>query len=491
MFILFWFSLVGFPAPGTGKMITLDGLPLQVEWFDVDGNGLEDMVALMLLTQTDGQIETFFDDGKLRGIYKDQTIKEKYLTTWLQAEGQFKEANRIPLGRKTILGFALEQNKPARLMLWQGESLVFHQWTENQWRAGRALGTPGLLAGEAGHLGQFPFWQVTNRGSYWLVPDLDGLHVIFPADTEKNSFLPYPDFALENNNNGGHRDNSARHRHRIELAMPTLVDLDGDGVGEITFQGERQGIGWRLGEKEPAFRGEAIGQLMDMNGDGLADLVRAEEEGDVEKLRDLPKVTSRIKIYLAGEPFIFSSQPDREQVVPGYLLDAGDTEIAMPNPFEDINSDGRPDAVGFAFKLSFFQIARVATTGRMTMKFLMSLSRQMEDGRFEPLAGGPFEMTWKINLRRLRMPSFAQMTADFDGDGWIDILLEKKSKLHITPVNQAGFQRQKKWVFKIPSALRDPAQVFGRDVNGDGKAEFILMKVKGHATLLAALEHAK
>ena len=74
------------------------------------------------------------------------------------------------------------------------------------------------------------------------------------------------------------------------------------------------------------------------------------------------------------------------------------------------------------------------------------------------------------------------------GDGWIDILMEKKNRIEVTPVTRAGFQNQRKWRRKIPAAFRDPDQIYGRDLNGDGKAEFVLMKLEGGQTRLTVLE---
>ncbi len=471
-------------APSRGADIRLQGLPLQVEWFDVNGDGLLDVVALMLISQTEGQLNTYYEAGRLRGIYEDETFKEKYLATFLAGNGGWTEAHRAPLGRETILGFALEHARTSRLMLWTRQALIHHEWTDAGWIASRRVETPGLLAREGVYMSEFLFWQTTPEGSYWLVPDLDGLHLL-PADEDRGQrFLPYPDLAFE-------RTSLDSGRHQIELAMPRLLSLDQDPSPELVFQGNELMAGFSLENPETTYQGDGKGVLIDLNGDGMADLIEIEVDDEIERKKDLPRVTSHVKTYMATGPLTFSEEPRADQSVPGFVINNEDSEINLAEPFLDLNGDGLIDLAGIAFKFSMFQIAKLVTVGRFTMKFLLNLSMQQEDGSFHVLAGGPFEMAWTLNIRRLRLPSFAQMTADFDGDGWIDILMEKGNKLQVTPLAASGFQNARTWTQKIPSDLRKPDQVFGKDLNGDGKAEFVLMKVRSNQTLLGVLEHGR
>ncbi len=476
MIRLFWvFLLLG--ATAQAEILTLEGLPIQMEWGDVNGDKQPDLVALMLVSQTEGSVETWFVDGKLQGVYEDHTQREKYLATWVKKGDSWEEQDRMNLGMATILGFHL---KDSNMMLWGNEGLTPHHWSESGWQASQTLPTPGLLASEGVHMSEFPFLQSGPSGDVWVVPDLNGIHLIPLNQPDAGFFRAYPESAFLDN---GVYSN----KQQITLAMPKTLDLDGDGVGELVFQGRKHLTAWSLTENGPSYNASLSGRLADLNGDGLVDLVK-EYESEIEKRKDLPKVETLLKIYYADGPLNFPEKPDKSQSVAGLLVDTEDSTIAMPYPYLDLNNDGRMDIAGMAFKLSLFQIAKVVTTQRITIKFLLNLSYQKEDGAFEKLANGPFEMSWKVNLRRLRMPAFAQMAADFDGDGWLDILMEKKNKLEITPVTRSGFQPTLKWKRKLPSSLRDPDQVYGRDLNGDGKADFVVLKIKGGQTLLGVLE---
>jgi len=479
-----WLFLIFVPltfARTKPQTFELDGLPIQMEWFDVDGDGYSDLVALMLLTKTEGQMDTYFDGGSLRGFYHDETVKEKYLITLLNRNGAWEEGARIDLKRETVLGFSLRRETTVELLLWRRDALVRHAWQDGAWDPKQRYQTPGILATQSASMKEFPFWQQTRNGGFWLVPDLDGIHQV--SEHGASQFIAYPELAFSDNRSG--------QSHRIQLAMPAFFSLDREAGPEMVFQGEDRAMGWHLGESTPAFSGLAEGHLVDVNGDGMADLVRSEEVGDIDKIKDLPKITSRVQTFLAREPLVFPLEPDHEQILPGMILTNGDSDIQLAEPFLDMNGDGRADMLGMAIKLSIFKMVKAAATGRLKIKFLLSLNLQKDDGSFRTLAGGPFEMIWKLNIRRLKMPEFAQLVSDFDGDGWIDIMVEKDSKVEITPVVSEGIRHDRKTTHKLPKQLREPDQVFGKDLNNDGSAEIVMIKLIGGKTRIGVLEVGK
>ncbi len=468
-------------AVAAAAEISMEGLPLQVEWQDLNNDGQLDLVALMLVSQTEGAVETFFENGKLRGVYEDQTFKEKYLIAFLREGDGWRKTERLDLGREATLGFALEPGPSPTLMLWTAGALVAHRWDGSAWKPAQRVATPGMLAGESVYLNEFPFWQRAKDGPRWIVPDLEGMRVVDLSQPSAAPFVAYPQLALRT-------DREAEDSHQLMMAMPRFLDVDGDAAPELIFTGDGRVAAWTLDSSPRAYYGDAQGYLIDLNNDGMVDLIQSEMEGDIDRRKDLPKVKSRVTAYLATAPLTFPEEPDINQVVSGFVLQSDMEEIELPNPFLDLNSDGLPDLAGMAFKVSFFQLLKVATTGRLTLRFLLHLYTQKADGGYRALAGGPFQMVWKINIRKLRMPTFAQMTADFDGDGWIDIMMEKESKLIITPLGDSGFGVDRQWRRAIPKSFRDPDQVYGKDVDGDGAAEFVLMKISGARTRVGVLE---
>jgi len=480
----FLFATLCFVAAANAADMTLEGLPLQVEWADLNGDGKLDLTALMLVSQTEGEVETFFEGGMLRGVYADQTFREKYVIAWLQTADGWRAGPRLDLGRAPAMGFAIAPGAPPALMLWADGALTRCEWTAEGWKRGRRIEAPGLLAGESASLSGFPFWQALAAGARWIVPDVAGVHVLDPERPEAGRFIDYPALALTPPATA--EDFFARETSVVAMAMPRFLDVNGDGDADLLFQGSDQAAAWSLREARD-FYGGASGHLIDLDNDGLADLVETELEDEIERRSDLPKVTTRIRAYRALGPLRFADKPHVDQEVAGFVLQTEMDEIELPDPFLDLNGDGRPDLAGLAFRVSFFQLVKAATTGRINFRFLLHLHVQEKDGRYRPLQGNPFKMTWKINLRRLRMPALAQMTADFDGDGWIDLMMEKGHKLEITPLGEGGIAMDRQWTLRIPKTMRDPDQVYGQDVDGDGAAEFVVMKTRGAHTAFAVL----
>ena len=467
-------------AKKVDSQISLPGLPLQLDWADIDQDGRLDLHALMLISQTVGEVDTYFEGGQLRGLYEDETHKEKYFVTYLQTDSGWRETARIELGQANLLGFALDEASQPSLNIWTQEGMTRYRWEEGHWKAFGFGKTPGLLASAPVSLSQFQFWHSTGKGPYWMVPDLAGIHLIEPNRDFAQRMLPYPENTIE-------RDTYNEHYHSRTLQLPQILNIDGKQGDELVFTGSGRAIGYAFGQTGPIANARFEGTLIDLDGDGLADRLQVKENDDIERLKDLPKVTSNIQTFLATGPLTFQETPNTDQDLAGFLIQNNDSDIQLAPPFSDINSDGRLDLAGIAIKLSVWQITKLVAIGRLKIKFLLHLHLQETDGTFRTLANGPYVMTWKLNIRKLKLPEFAQIAADYDGDGWWDILKVGDSNLEITPVTSKGFQNQAVRSLKIPRAFRKSDQAFGRDLNHDGKAEVILIKLTGGQTQIGIM----
>lgn len=485
--VLFVFCYSLMSAFSLPQPATLPGLPLQMKWLDVDDDGDLDIVALMLESQTSANVETFFQDGQFLGAYEDQTTRNKSLVTYLYDGTQFQAQQAIPLGQRQVVGFAEGRyQKRSALHLWTAQGLHTYLWDSDRWQAVRTLETPGVLreSGIAG-AGGFPFLLTRKQDSVWLVPDLNGLHLYYLREDTANQvdFVHYPDFASR-------ADSDRRHYQVLKIRLPQLIDIDGGGGPELVFQHRDQFAARSLNTPVKHFRLRGRdGFLVDMNGDGLVDLVE-KTDPDIDKRSDLEDAQSDVRIFMAEAPFQFAEEPTLQQKLTGFVMEPpedDDLDIALADPFMDLNGDGLKDIAGISFKVSFWQLAKAATVGRLTIEFLLHLHVR-EGDRFRTLAGGPYEMEWKINIRNLKMPDLAQMAGDLDGDGWTDITMIKDDRLWVTPINAAGFQNERTRKERLPKAFEKPDQVMLRDLNGDGRAEVILLKIDRNQTRVGFME---
>lgn len=460
--------------------LSLAGLPLQLAWADINNDKRLDLQALMLVSHTIGDIDTYFEGGDLRGLYEDVTQKEKYFVTVLQTEDGWQETEKIELGEVQILGFVTEPNQPAALNIWTQEGLKRYRWDEAGWKDFAFGKTPGLLATAPTTLSKFTFWHQTPQGTFWTIPDLAGIHILEPDKDFQGRFIPYPSHALQSNRVG-------QLYHSQGFALPSMLNLDGQLGEEILFQGDEEASAYAMTTGKHLAHAKFEGTLMDLDGDGFPDRLVIKENEDIDRLKDLPKVTSNLTVYRATGPLTFEKEPTTQQDLAGFLIQNNDSDIQLAPPFSDINNDGRLDIAGIALKMGVWQIAKLVSMGRLKIQFLLHLHVQNPDGTFRTLANGPFKMDWKINIRKLKLPEFAQIAADYTGDGWWDILQVGDSKLTLTSITDEGFQLAKAQTLKIPRGFRETDQAYGRDLDLDGRAEIILVKLGNQETKIAVM----
>lgn len=467
-------SLVSGPDP---DIVELQGHPLRLAWCDLNRDGIQDLVAWMVRTTSESDVEAFYADGTLWGAYSEQSKKETYLATFLKTPDGWQSDSMVEFGENPIIAFDIDRNHPGTLWVREHSGLNLWRWSDSGWQVEFLAETPLLQAPAPLSTPDLPMMVEQLGQSYWLVPDLEGIYLIGESDR----FLPYPQHVVST-------EGSLNHPYQaLDVRLPQLIHVNGDRALDFAFSSNDHHEVLSLTDSEPLFSTRE-GQLFDLNHDRMADLVVVDEIDDVEGPKDLPNMKSRIRIYTATAPLTFPDEPDTDQVVPGIIFSTSSSPIKITDPFFDMNGDGLMDLAGIALKISFFQMAKVATIGRMKITFLMHLSVQQPDGQFVALAGGPYEMVWKLNLRRLRMPDFGQITADLNGDGWIDIFSVDQSTVKVVPVDASGIHLNRPFKIRIPKGLRDSDEYFRTDLNGDGKDEIALAKFTQSTTLLGIVE---
>lgn len=464
--------------------IDLEGLPLQIEWVDLNQDGALDLTAAVMKTETIGAFSTFYQDGSLRGLYEDTTSQTFFLRTWLNSESGFVETASLDL-EEGFISFIL---KGGKLYLWNSQNrLDIMKFAHGGWQLTHSI-TPPISNMVSGN--EFYFlWSVHGR-QYWMLPGLSDL-TLYDCDHQKTSMIPYFDTMISNGQSGSNGQS-------LSLPLPIAMDVTGDGQDDLVFsKGDQRWI-WHAVEPLPATEEPLVlryfpinlpGILIDLDGDKKHELLSIEiQDEDIEKLKDLKKIKSQLQVFRADHPLEFEDTPAHEQTIPGFLIPEGDDEFFLSSPFQDINSDGLLDLASFGFKVSYLQVARIATTGKMNITFLLELHLQGLNGKFKTLPGGPFEMSWRLNLRKLRMPEFGQLTADFNADGWMDLMTVSEKKVSIHTLSESGYGSSKGHMVRFPVEFRDPDQVFGRDLNADNQAEIILLKIVGRTGRLSILE---
>lgn len=457
--------------------IDLEGHPLRLLWHDLNGDERLDLVALMVRSQSVGEIDAFFAQGDLIGNYSETTFKDRYLQVYIQSDEGWIPRPSVSFDQDPVYAIYADKSQPGMIWIWLNDGLQSWTWAGDHWDQVLIHPTPQLQSPVPLASYELPLLVPSPSGPQWLIPDLEGIHMV----GTDHRFLSYPAHSVDTS---GSMNQAAQ---SITITLPRLLQVDADPYPDLVFRSRSHHSVFRLSDLNET-EIESEGTLFDLNSDGLADRIEVEEVDNVDGPRDLPKMKSIIRAYLADGPLSFPNEPNVEQEVPGIVFSTEDMPLKITDPFFDINNDGLMDLAGIALKLSFFQIAKVMTLGRMKITFLMHLSIQLENGRFHTLAGGPFEMVWKLNLRNLSMPDFGQITADFDGDGWLDIFTVDDKKVTVVPVTMSGLQTKGSYSAKIDKSLRDPDVYIGKDLNADGRSELILAVFSDSHTRIGVME---
>jgi len=455
--------------------VSVPGRPLQLELHDLNGDGHLDLLALMLQQKSTGEVEAFYEAGAIYAAYAETTRSQKRLVYIPLQEVGAGDAVILDLGTEPVSGFQVD--KGGTIHLWSADRL-------RSLTAGprfRLLGETALPPTQMGPVTKLAWnWLLeTPEGPLALLPDVDLLHLLpLPGSSSDRaiSTLAMPMGMAHASRQDG--------EFQLSWPLPQVVEIDGAPPGEWVFdRGRRWQIIWLSGERKEELRQEPF-LLRDLDGDQLADLLFVREGGEVERISDLPNIHSELRLHRANAPLSFSTTPDFQGQLAGYLLAAeGDVELPL-NPFTDLNGDGRIDLLGVAFQFGKFQMVKALASGRATLTFLLHFHLQTATG-FTTLPGGPYELPWKFNIRHIKAPEFAQISADLDGDGWLDVFLPSERFLLVTPLCAAGLARNRQTRCKLPDGFTATDTIFARNLDSDPTHELVFLKTAMGATMIA------
>lgn len=467
-------SVAAWSVPSS--ILGLQGIPLQMDWVDVNGDGRQELVALMRVVSTQAEVDTYLVGQSLRGLYEEKAVQESYLVTCEMRGDRWEEVWRKDLGRRDVIGFVVEKAPDARLHLWDEAGMANYAWQRGGWVLHGTTGYPERLLSVRSAFSQFPFWVGKGDEARWLIPDAHGIHVVGQA----TEWLPYP-WPAES------RVDRNRGMHLLTVPLPDLLDVDHMGQWDLVFSHGEEKTVVDLAQLNVSRSIEQPGRLRDMDGDGLADLVVMEtRDEDLESMRDLRHLQSRLQVFIAREAFQFSARPDVEQTIQGLAIESEDG-LSLPSAFLHLDGDSRVDLASVAIKLSALQVAKLVSLGRMKITFLLFLYRQDEAGRFQMVGQEPFDVEWRLNVRRLSLPAFPQLLADLNGDGTKDLFVRDKRQIRIHPITDQGIDEHGQTRVEIPRVMMEPTEILASDLDGDGSDELLVLRVDRMRTFLKVL----
>jgi len=216
--------------------------------------------------------------------------------------------------------------------------------------------------------------------------------------------------------------------------------------------------------------GAAIGILMphvlqvDVNGDGLVDLVLWQVTGEVN-------IKTDIYIFLRGADHQLPEQPTQILHCRGYPIPVDPNLSAGPTPFVDLNGDGVCELVLLEFKTGLTGAEGLVET-MLTRGLDWSLTvRSARQGAFSSTPDIAVPIKALLPAEFLNSVPVS-LRGDFNGDGRLDVVVRRSdSEWNIFLSTNNGH-----WFSSEPAiSFETPAQGYMeiKDVSGNGRSDII------------------
>ncbi len=213
-----------------------------------------------------------------------------------------------------------------------------------------------------------------------------------------------------------------------------------------------------------------VARLMDVNGDHSVDMVVAYTHGDIGVFES---IVTQVLVFLGRKGQPYSNTPDQIINLSGVSIDPR---------VVDINKDGALDLVVSSLRTDLFAGLKGAALRSVSVTYYIYLF-QPKEGRF---SGSPdYSRDVSIPTKALEQGGTEipriYFDGDFDGDGMLDMVtVSGQGRLGIYPgrksfgiMHSGGFAYKKDELLLVN--LKDaPRGIDVRDLNGDGRSDFVL-----------------
>jgi len=506
------------------QSLDLPGAPAALIPTDLDGDGLRDLVVVVVYTEWDQiGIEEYTEMDQVAGLVEVLTIvpilmDRREVRAYLgQEDGSFALAGEplpLPLsvlsmeagppGMPRLPVVALTDDGVAALALAPDGTLSFEP----------VIAEPPVLAGTGTFLADLDLVaDATGDGvADLLLPAPDGIALYrggVPGsergvETTPFARVPYPEPADE------------LEGLILNVPLPTVVDADGDGLPDLLFRSPQRGLAGASVALQTApgrFAPPAeipwpelgddnteevwIGPVDDRAGAELvaADSLDDDDAGMRKSMEQAREPRFRLRIHplrapgTTGEegtsgaeetprlvpPLVPDTEPERTVDIRGWVAQ-GSGDLVLPGGFQDLNGDGRSDLVTVTNDITLFKAVSILATRRLTLELGFLAWCQQPDGGFVRAPGEPLTSKLTINLNDLEIHQRSLFAGDFDGDGRRDFLQLGGSKeigIHLGRPN-CSYADRPDVTIRLRDRLRDLALAEALDLDGDGRSDLAI-----------------
>ncbi|MEM7585376.1 MAG: VCBS repeat-containing protein [Acidobacteriota bacterium] len=492
--------------------IDLPGSPATILTPDLDGDGLRDLVVLVVYTEWDQlAVEETTEMDDIEGLIEVMTIvpalaDRRELHVFLGvAAGGYRAVPHLELDRGLL---ALEDGPPAAPVValtdaglsalrLDGEQLSFEPLFED----------PPVLAGSGTFVPRLGLGRhLDDDGRLDLIfPARDGA-VVHLADAEgyrpATSRLALP----TDRRQAGRR--LIRH-----YPLPEVRDVDGDRQLDLVFRDdeEDQLAFFVLGNLSSGRFSRPIGPLTlpppcpesdpecpsadeelvyfgDIDGDGRAEYVSQQglEEDDAgfrQEMREAKRPPYRYRLYRSDERLAPATEPYQTFDALGYTFenseaDEGQGNVSIPGGFHDLDGDGRQDLLALTLDFSIMQVMRIMTLKQISIGLDFHVYCQQPDGDFQQVQGLDLSGRFKVDINDLKVHQLSFFDGDFDGDGKADFVQLGRGRNVTIHRGREGcrYASNPDLTLRLKEEPRNVALVRIDDLDADGFSDLLIVQ---------------
>jgi hypothetical protein len=487
------------------QRLALPGAPALITTTDLNGDGLQDLLLVLAYTELEtigaDRIEDLVQVSTVIPALFDRREVWAYLA---RPEGGFVAAGPpLPLPPSVL---AIDRGPgPYPALALTDEGVVAIRLTETggapELQMERLLDDPPVLAGTETFFSELRWVaDVNDDGAPDLLlptPQDVAIYLFDGTDFAKQPVQRVPLPTSDTVPDGLGRD--------YPIARP--LDVDGDGLTDLVFEGNRRQLdvvlglgGGRFGplDEDPECPAAATrlvdgggseleGALVhfgDVNGDGRAEAVTRKTidrgaGGWRKEMKESKKPRQEFRFYRLEEEGALAITPYEEFTAIGHDFEDVDFGANTMSLFQDLDGDGREDLVTVTLRFSVLQVLRILTTKRVSVGLDFHVWAQADDGSFAEVEGLDLSEKLRFDLNDLKLGRLAQFAGDFDGDGRLDFVHLGRGRTVTIHRGQPGCRYAKKpdLEIELDEEPQDLGLVRVRDLDGDGRADLAIVRL--------------
>lgn len=223
---------------------------------------------------------------------------------------------------------------------------------------------------------------------------------------------------------------------------------------------------------------KGIESIRDLDGDRLAEAIVVDEQsrdgGMRAGLKDAKRPIQNFRFHRLGRDLRIDPEPYFQTEAMGHIMEnQGDEAPFSVEVFQDLDHDGREDLVLVTLDFSVFQAVKILATKKISIGLDFQLWHQRENGSFREVKGLDLSEKLKLDLNDLKFGRFAQFGGDFDGDGLQDFIHLGRGKKVTIHRGRPGcvYPAKPDLVVELDEELPHLGLVAVEDLDGDGLSD--------------------